>query len=209
MFLLRTHVAVRYFLTTLQLLVVNLITLNITIAVLTTRYTALTQEFSREKYERWLTKRFADAVFKQSLIRGGRCRAFLLHVRECGQLSRVEVLQLNLMTTVEEYISQRRWYVFSSAVIADLTIIQVQQLFGKLVQVQIKCMQEPHPPLTPSNSFFFFEESVFSTSVWQRGAGGASRSLSHRISDQIKAEYLRLYNSPSSRMLFPEKAIQV
>ena len=99
--------------TTLQLLVVNLVTLNITIAVLSTRYDALTSEFSRAKYEQWLTKCLADFIFKRSLIRGGRCRAFLLHLSDADRneqlLSGVERLQLRLMTIAEAYLSQRRW----------------------------------------------------------------------------------------------------
>jgi hypothetical protein len=90
--------------------VVNLITLNITIAVLSTRYSALTEEFSREKYDQWLTKCLADYIFKSSLIRGGRCRAFLLYVRDFEQLSAVEQLQLRLMAAAEAFVSRRSWY---------------------------------------------------------------------------------------------------
>ncbi len=93
------------------MLVVNLITLNITIAVLSTRYSALTEEFSREKYEQWLTKCLADYIFKSSLIRGGRCRAFLLHVRDFEkELSAVEQVQLRLMAAAESFVSRRSWY---------------------------------------------------------------------------------------------------
>ncbi len=59
------------------------------------------------------------------------------------------------------------------------------------------------------SSFFFFEETILSTSVWQRMTKRQRLPLSRVISDLVQDEYLRLYNSPSSRMLFPEKAVQV
>ena len=62
------------------------------------------------------------------------------------------------------------------------------------------------------NSFFFFEETILSSSVWQRSTNrkaGDPLPLSRVINDLVRDEYLRLYNSPSSRMLFPEKAVQV
>lgn len=96
----------RYFLCTLQYMVVNLITLNIIIAVLNTRYGKLTQTFSREKYEQWLTQCLSDHVFKRNMIRGGRCRAFLLHVLQFGQTSNVEKLQLRFMIAAEQAISR-------------------------------------------------------------------------------------------------------
>jgi hypothetical protein len=91
------------------MLVVNLITLNIIIAVLNTRYGRLTQTFSRERYEQWLTLCLADFVFKREMIRGGRCRAFLLHVQSQSHdqkmfhrpLSFVENWQLRLMIAAE------------------------------------------------------------------------------------------------------------
>jgi hypothetical protein len=104
-----SHFCYRYFLAVLQMLVVNLITMNIIIAVLNSRYGKLTLTFSREKYEQWLTLCLADFVFKREMIRGGRCRAFLLHVQSQSldrksfkrPLSFVESLQLRLMIAAE------------------------------------------------------------------------------------------------------------
>lgn len=104
-----SHICPSYFLSVLQMLVVNLITLNIIIAVLNTRYGRLTQTFSRERYEQWLTLCLADFVFKREMIRGGRCRAFLLHVQSQSHdqkmfhrpLSFVENWQLRLMIAAE------------------------------------------------------------------------------------------------------------
>jgi hypothetical protein len=45
--------------------------------------------------------------------------------------------------------------------------------------------------------------------VWRSVTRKRRKPLSQLINDQIKDEYSRLYNSPSSRMLFPEKAVQV
>lgn len=98
-----SHIRPSYFLAVLQMLVVNLITMNIIIAVLNARYGKLTQTFSRERYEQWLTLCLADFVFKREMIRGGRCRAFLLHVQSQSRLSFVERSQLWLMI-VAEYI---------------------------------------------------------------------------------------------------------
>jgi hypothetical protein len=98
-------VVCRYFLCTLQMIVVNLITLNIIIAVLNTRYGKLTHTFSREKYEQWLTQCLSDHVFKRNMIRGGRCRAFLLHVLQFGHPTNVEKLQLRFMLAAEQVIS--------------------------------------------------------------------------------------------------------
>jgi hypothetical protein len=106
-----SHVAViSYFLTTLQYLVVNFIMLNIIIAVLNTRYGRLTEKFSRVQYEMWLTGCLSDHVFKQNMIRGGRCRAFLLHVLDFNQdqLSYIEIQQLRFMIYVESFISRNR-----------------------------------------------------------------------------------------------------
>ncbi len=62
------------------------------------------------------------------------------------------------------------------------------------------------------NSFFFFEETIFSSSawpVWRQSAVRKKLPLALLIRELVSDEYLRLYNSPSSRMLFPEKAVQV
>ncbi len=62
------------------------------------------------------------------------------------------------------------------------------------------------------NSFFFFEETIFSSSawsMWRRSSVRKKLPLALLISELVSDEYLRLYNSPSSRMLFPEKAVQV
>jgi hypothetical protein len=77
--------------------------------VLNTRYAILTETFSRERYEQWLTLCLADFVFKREMIRGGRCRAFLLYVQSQnssikqngGQLSFIELQQLKLMIAAE------------------------------------------------------------------------------------------------------------
>jgi hypothetical protein len=92
-----------------------------------------------------------------------------------------------------------------------LIFFQVSRLCRGLVQVCIAC--QLHVSLTFACSFFFFEETIFSTSIWQRRASNKKTkrplSLSHHINNLVRDEYLRLYNSPSSRMLFPEKAVQV
>jgi hypothetical protein len=84
--------------------------LNIIVAVLNTRYGKLTEKFSRVKYEMWLTQCLSDHVFKRNMMRGGRCRAFLLHVLESDDddLSFIEIHQLRFMIAVENFISRYR-----------------------------------------------------------------------------------------------------
>ena len=108
------------------MIVLNLIVMNIIIAVLNSRYGILTQEFSREKYEQWLTKCLSDFIFNRNMIRGGRCRAFLLYILESSSaaaqnvspadsqngsqnisLSAVEKLQVSLMIAAEAFISRK------------------------------------------------------------------------------------------------------
>ena len=108
------------------MIVLNLIVMNIIIAVLNSRYGILTQEFSREKYEQWLTKCLSDFIFNRNMIRGGRCRAFLLYILESSSaaaqnaspadsqngsqnisLSAVEKLQVGLMIAAEAFISRK------------------------------------------------------------------------------------------------------
>jgi hypothetical protein len=92
------------------MIVVNLIMLNIIIAVLNTRYGRLTEKFSKHRYEQWLTQCLSDHVFKQNMIRGGRCMAFLLHVRDVHfeQLSYIERQQLNFMIVTERFLTSKR-----------------------------------------------------------------------------------------------------
>ncbi len=89
------------------MIVLNLITMNIIIAVLNSRYSILTHQFSREKYEQWLTKCLSDFIFNRNMIRGGRCRAFLLHVRDFERSTAAEKLQLRLMIAAEAFITRK------------------------------------------------------------------------------------------------------
>ncbi len=89
------------------MIVLNLIVMNIIIAVLNSRYSILTRQFSREKYEKWLTKCLSDFVFNRNLVRGGRCREFLLHICDMKRSSAVERFQLRLMIAVEGYIERK------------------------------------------------------------------------------------------------------